>query len=171
MKRISYPISPGTCTALKRCIYTIVRIGTDSQVSTGTSFILCLGSEGKTDLLKVDVCLQHYLNIPSWKMSTDKLRKDCLLFWKVSLFKRIVWLSWGRKRSSPDRIWYYKSFTWDKILISIMEKSPHRFIIPVNASWHSVFIAPAVKVYRSFLKVMPLNLGVSDYSLYWYYSF
>lgn len=48
MKRISYPISLGTCIALKRCIYTVVRIGTDSQVSTGTSFILCLGSEGKT---------------------------------------------------------------------------------------------------------------------------
>jgi len=30
-----------------------------------------------------------------------------------------------------------------------MEKSPHCFVIPVNVSWHSVFITAAVKVYGS----------------------
>lgn len=63
MKGISYPISPGTCTAIKRHIYTIVRISTDSEVSTDTSLILCLISGGKTGLLKADVCLRHYLII------------------------------------------------------------------------------------------------------------
>lgn len=63
MKGISYTISTGTCTAIKRHIYTIVRISTDSEVSTDTSLILCLVSGGKTGLLKGDVCLRHYLII------------------------------------------------------------------------------------------------------------
>lgn len=73
-------------------------------------------------------------------------------FWKVYLLKRRIVLTTRDRKSG---IWYYKSFTWDKILISIMEKSPHCFIIPVNVSWHSVFIAPAVKVYGSSSKGCP----------------
>lgn len=54
-----------------------------------------------------------------------------------------------------DTIWYYKSFTWGKILISIIEKWPHSFIISVDVSCHSVFIAPIVKVYGSSPKGCP----------------
>lgn len=119
MKGICYPISPGICTALKRHIYTIMRISTHSEVSTGTSFSLRLGSGGKTDLLKVR--LQHYILLKnvSWQIEG---RLSLLLFERYFSLGKDSLTMWGRKKNRPDRIWYYKSFTSDKIFKSIMEK-------------------------------------------------
>lgn len=132
-----------------------MRISADSEVSTDPSLILCLVSGGKTDLLKDDVCLRHYHIVEECQLSNwGKI---------VSSFERYLPLrtrsysstTWCRKGSSLRESSIYKSFTWDKTLISIVEKSPHCFIILVNVSWHSVFIAPAIRVYGSSSKGCP----------------
>lgn len=102
-------------------------------------------SEGKK---AVSVCLQHYLIISIGDCPLTNWGKTVSSpFWKVSPLKRMSDCE-AERVALMGTICYDKSFTWDKILISIIEKWPHCFISSVNVSCHSVFIASVVKVYE-----------------------